>query len=47
MCLVKCSSSNLKYVSEQIIGGGINGSKVVSIYECVKCHKKHSVKETR
>lgn len=47
MCLIKCSSSNLKYITEQLSGGGMDGSKVVSIYECTKCGKKHLFKENR
>ncbi len=46
MCLISCSS-NLKYSHEKIIGGGLDGSSVVSVYVCTKCGKEHIKKETR
>jgi hypothetical protein len=46
MCLISCSST-LRYSHEKIVGVGLDGSSVVSVYVCTKCGKEHIKKEAR
>lgn len=47
MCLIYCSSSNLRYSHEKIVGGGLDGSSLISVYICSQCGKQHDRKENR
>lgn len=47
MSLISCSSNLLRYSHEKIVGGGLDGSSVVSVYICTKCGKEHIKKENR
>ena len=44
-CLFGCS--DLRYVREDLVGGGLDGATSVSVYVCLKCNKEHRKKENR